>query len=333
MTNQFAAKAVVVCAHTFAGLVIMASGSLAPGNLLFGVRVPEGFRTSDEGRRAITAFRTMVGIPWMLSLLAVLLVPGPWLTRILILTPMPMIAAAVIGYFVEHHRLQRFAVERGPVREIEVSLEPDRIPWFMWLWPGPLMLLGAAALYLNANWDRIPDRFPVHWGIDGQPNGWSTRSIPGVYGGLMFGAETVLLLLVMALATWFGARRSSLRRPLTGFMIVVSYALAGMLSMFSLGRLSGRPMMAGLLPMLLIPIGAFYLVRKFNQPRDPPDPTPDECWKGGVFYFNRSDPALMVEKHTGMGLTVNFGNPWSWVLTGFLLLNVTSVFFLRLFFQ
>jgi len=44
------------------------------------------------------------------------------------------------------------------------------------------------------------------------------------------------------------------------------------------------------------------------------DRTPDRCWKAGIFYVNPADPALFVEKRHGIGYTLNFGNPWSWVV-------------------
>jgi uncharacterized membrane protein len=45
-------------------------------------------------------------------------------------------------------------------------------------------------------------------------------------------------------------------------------------------------------------------------------PNPDDCWKYGVFYFNRDDPALFVPKRFGLnfGYTLNFANRWSWVV-------------------
>ncbi len=33
-------------------------------------------------------------------------------------------------------------------------------------------------------------------------------------------------------------------------------------------------------------------------------------WKWGIFYVNRDDSALLVEKRFGVGYTLNFGNPW-----------------------
>lgn len=49
-----------------------------------------------------------------------------------------------------------------------------------------LAAVGATALL----WDRLPDRMPTHWGIDGRVDGWSGR------------AQGALLLPLVALATW-----------------------------------------------------------------------------------------------------------------------------------
>jgi hypothetical protein len=44
-----------------------------------------------------------------------------------------------------------------------------------------------------------------------------------------------------------------------------------------------------------------------------------EYWKWGIFYFNRNDPSLFVEKRSGLGWTINTANPLSYfVIIGFL---------------
>ena len=68
-----------------------------------------------------------------------------------------------------------------------------------------------------------------------------------------------------------------------------------------------------------------YLV-KIPTGRD--HPTPDDCWKAGIIYVNRGDPSLFVRKRLGIGYTLNFGNPWSWVvLAGIILLIAAPVRF------
>jgi len=31
-------------------------------------------------------------------------------------------------------------------------------------------------------------------------------------------------------------------------------------------------------------------------------------WRGGLFYVNRGDPSIMIEKRFGIGYTFNYGN-------------------------
>jgi len=53
-----------------------------------------------------------------------------------------------------------------------------------------------------------------------------------------------------------------------------------------------------------------------NRPTVQPagDDTLDRYWKLGVFYWNPDDEALLVEKRFGIGYTLNFGRPASWVI-------------------
>jgi uncharacterized membrane protein len=43
-----------------------------------------------------------------------------------------------------------------------------------------------------------------------------------------------------------------------------------------------------------------------------------------MIYYNPADPAIFVEKRFGMGYTMNFANPWSWVLMAGLLATVAA---------
>jgi uncharacterized membrane protein len=40
----------------------------------------------------------------------------------------------------------------------------------------------------------------------------------------------------------------------------------------------------------------------------------DRFWKLGIFYVNRDDPAVLVNKRFGIGRTLNLGHPLSWVI-------------------
>lgn len=40
----------------------------------------------------------------------------------------------------------------------------------------------------------------------------------------------------------------------------------------------------------------------------------DKYWKLGMFYFNKDDPSLFVEKRFGVGFTNNFAHPMAWII-------------------
>ena len=58
--------------------------------------------------------------------------------------------------------------------------------------------------------------------------------------------------------------------------------------------------------------GARGLMRDGGVPLG--DRTDDRHWTWGLLYFNREDPALLVEKRFGVGYTLNFAHPLAWVI-------------------
>jgi uncharacterized membrane protein len=61
----------------------------------------------------------------------------------------------------------------------------------------------------------------------------------------------------------------------------------------------------------MIPVKVDYQDGKNDEYIDVDD---DRYWKLGLFYFNKDDPSIMVEKRFGIGWTINMGHIMSWVL-------------------
>ena len=52
----------------------------------------------------------------------------------------------------------------------------------------------------------------------------------------------------------------------------------------------------------------------------------DKFWKFGVFYTNKNDPSIFVEKRFGIGYTFNFGNLWVvFIVIGILIYSIISL--------
>jgi uncharacterized membrane protein len=306
-------------------LVMLALPHVSRPDLLFGVPVPEGFRSTGAGRSAIRSYRLMIGIPAALSLLAALFLPNPAFAGAAVPALMVLGFAAFVA---QNRKLKPFAIQPPQVRQTTLG-PPEPLPGFTCLGILPLLLLAGAAMYLHSHWDQIPARYPVHFSYDGTPNRWVNRTVRGVYGPLLLGEELAVFLFGMALAGWYGSRRSeSMRKPMLVVMIAVEWMIALLFGAIPLWFAGGIaiPIPALVLgPLVLLIPAMAYAIRESNKPRDSLDPTPNECWKGGIIYYNPNDAALFVQRRDGIGFTVNMANRWSWAIYGSLLLVVASM--------
>jgi len=205
-----------------------------------------------------------------------------------------------------------------------------RRPFPLLLALGPFAIPIAAALYLRARWNEIPERFPVHWGMHGKPDGWACRSVNSVGGPLIFAAGLMTLLLLLAVALHYGSRPSPQLLSVVKVLAIVMYFLGAVFSgvaLMPLLHISPLVLVAAL-PLLIIAI-LILAVRQSAGPGAPVETTPDEAWRLGFIYYNPQDPALFVPKRYGLGYTFNFGRRLAWiVLTCFVVGLVNLVLFL-----
>jgi uncharacterized membrane protein len=253
----------------------------------------------------------------------------------LLLPMLVVIAGSGFSYwrkFREVHRHHGHTV--ADVRYAELDPAPAAGEFNLWMCVPPLLWVAGVALFLQAHWNALPEHFPVHWGADGQPNGWASRSFGGVYGPLMaaFGMDAFCLLLAFALLLL--SRNTTMRHVTITVLLLVMYPVS-----FAFGMVALLPLMT--FPMWLIPATTFVLVavilvwsiRKAFSPAAldvVPEPASDAYWKAGIFYYNPDDPAIFVSQRVGIGYTMNFANKLSWVVVaGMLLIALLPALLLR----
>jgi len=314
MTPRLALTLIAVLAQLVVTVATLALPNMTHRDLLFGVPVPQGFRASEPGRHALRIYRTWIAIPTVIGLAGIAWWHNPLINIVAIFLPA---AASVAGFVLQNRHLKPYAVELPQVHRTALVAE-EPLPWFVWLGLLPLLLLAGVATFLHQHWNQIPLRYPVHFDLNGNPNRWADRTIRGVYGPLIFGGELTLLLFAFAIAGWYGSRRSEpLRKPMVAVMLVVELTVAIMFGEIPL-QVTGFihvPLLVMVFGPLLLAIGAIgYAIRQSNQPRGPIDPTPEECWKGGIIYYNPNDAALFVQRRDGVGYTINMANRWSWMI-------------------
>jgi len=301
---------------------------LSRPEIVFAVTVAPGFRSSADGRAILARFRRILWLNAGAAALVTAVFIGRW-PFVVIPASVWLIGAAFTGFVVARRHVLPHAQPPGPR---EVDLLPSRGlragGLFQLL---PFVILGAAALYVSAHWDAIPERFPIHWDAAGRPNGWSTRSFFGVFAPGLISAVVCAavsgLYYAIAHKTRGGSDADRRMRNLNLRIVLGVQVLVALVS----GWTMLLPVVPGLVRFVVaIPVlitlfvigsigGALVSMRRMRASGG--DFTPDACWKGGgMFYYNPADPAIFVEKRFGIGYTLNFGNRWSWLWLALLML-------------
>jgi uncharacterized membrane protein len=316
--------------------LVAVSSHLAPHlthrDIFFGVTVSGSFREGPVARKVSRRYGTEV---WLLAMAA---------AAIVVTSPMPFVSGAMllgqtIGASVAFIRawsaVRPHAVAPTTIREAAIGPR-DGLPGGVLGQLGPFLILLAATAYVALHWADVPTRFPTHWNLAGKADGWTAKSVPGVFRGLAIGfvACGMVLFTSSAILRWTrlprvtgqdGQRYRRVRRVNLVAQLASAYLIATLLAwttvvaMFSGNASELRlPLAIRIAPFALFIVGTLFVqvMRRTAVLEGPPigDTTPDSCWILGRLYFNRADPALFVERRMGLGYTLNLGNPWSWLV-------------------
>jgi uncharacterized membrane protein len=324
---------------TMLGVIVLLALSfhLAPQvtrrDIFFGITVSPAFREGPVARSVSRRYAIEV---WGIALAAAVFVatsPMPVLSGPMLLA---QTLAASVAFARARHTVRPHAAAQATIREATIGPRPA-LPGGLIGQLGPFLILFAAAAYVGLHWEDVPARFPTHWNLAGKPDGWTAKSVGGVFRGVSIGfvACAMMLFTSYAVLHWTrlprvtgtdGAQSLRVRRVNLIATLASEYLFASLLawtsvvSMFSdPGTQPRLPLPFRLAPFALVIIGTITVrvMRRTAAAERPPvgDTTPDSCWfLGGHLYFNRADPTLFVEKRTGLGYTLNLGNPVSWLV-------------------
>jgi len=295
----------------------------------FGVRVAREYRSSSEALRSRNRYRAAI---WASA------VPAAFLTVVacalgkLWLVPLGFVfqmVSATVAFRAAWRRTLPHRIESPTTRSAHLITEQQRIPGGLLAFLTPFLLLAGVSLDLLVNWNSIPNRFPIHWDLAGDANGWRDRTGWGVFGPVAIAFAILLLMTAVIAVQSRMARRApaatALYRRNRAILAAVVIAMWGIAIMFSLVALTPLILVNGQFPvpafvLVLIPVGvaagAIWVVAHNSGGADdlPPDITPDECWTWGMFYHNRADSSILVERRFGAGYTLNFARWQSWLL-------------------
>jgi uncharacterized membrane protein len=216
----------------------------------------------------------------------------------------------------------------------------------------------SAAAYGAIQYGSLPDRFPVHFGVTGEPDRWVAKSPRAVF--LLPAVNLLVSGMLCGVAFLIANAKRSLRHERKGVslnaqqrfhqtltmifcllaMLVSVILAAATFSMIEVGlghssRLSLVTMIGGS-SIGVLAVGMIALVAlRYGQggsklERDVEDAplagalADNRHWYLGLIYVNRDDPSMIIERRFGFGYTLNLGN-WKAValLVGLLVVTLS----------
>lgn len=225
----------------------------------------------------------------------------------------------------------------------------------------PMTITIGLIIYTTINYEQLPHLIPTHWGPTGAPDAFSEKN--------PFSAVALLLILLvmqgMMSAINYFTKKSGIKLNATNknkskiqqltfrkytswFLFLTTLLSTLLLAFFQLTIIHEE--IGGTLPLITAPVGflvisligtAIYAYKigqggariqidlEEQSPQGITDVDEDLYWKAGVFYVNKNDPSIFVEKRFGVGWTINLGNPIGYfILFGPIAVILAIAFFL-----
>lgn len=231
------------------------------------------------------------------------------------------------------------------ITDLALRTKDEMLPSILFV--APMLMTIGLILYTYTQYDLLPNEIPIHWGPSGQPDAFTNKT--------PFSAVSLLVILLimqlMFMTIHYFIKQSGIRtsvvrmkssqiqklafRKYTSWLLFFIAVLITVL--FSFLQISiihtnaiNEKMMFGIpfafLVITLISTGIYAfkagqggtrITTEIEEPFEQliMDVDEDRYWKLGVFYVNRQDPSIFVEKRFGVGWTINFANPIGILIT------------------
>ncbi|HEO8421942.1 TPA: DUF1648 domain-containing protein [Yersinia enterocolitica] len=228
------------------------------------------------------------------------------------------------------------------VTELGIRQKDEMLPWYVFLIP--MIITVGFLLFTATQYDVLPTEIPVHWGADGKADRFTTKTPISSVSLLLVLLTMQFMFLGINIATKKSGikmiasnKQASKRRQLkyrkysSWLNLLISITITVLFILLQLTTLYNNIFSDYLLVIIPFLITAVILictivftfkVERLNRELDGKEQEAQEIstfdadsnWKGGLFYFNKNDPSIFVEKRFGIGWTLNFANPIGYLL-------------------
>lgn len=243
-------------------------------------------------------------------------------------------------------RNQKWGMNLKEVRitDIAIRTADEMLPWYIYLVP-IIITIGIIA-YTATQYTNLPDLIPTHWGIDGKPDAFSPKTpfsaialplILLVIQGMMLGINELTkksgIKINATNKKKSRAQQLTFRKYTSWFLFTTILLMTILFSFLQLTTIHiniGNPVLLLSMPLgflviifILTAIYAFKVGQSGSrlsvdiideEVEGITNYDDDQYWKAGMFYMNKNDPSIFVEKRFGVGWTLNLGHPLGYII-------------------
>lgn len=320
-----------------------------------GVNVPSDRVNDPAVRGAVRRYRIWVLVGGLVA--AAGMVAAWKLPELSVLILLGYVGWTVFAFAVCRQPIMTAKAQQGWYDEVSVQTSPSVTPGqpAKPLWPVLIFAVGislATVIVMAISYSNLPDPLPVQHDAEGDVTNWEPKSwVSALLLPLLSLGSTLVMVMVCVILTrrqqthfpdgrpraaqeFQHARAVSLQRALAALtlasailMSVVAFAPVIELEPSRISWAIWALTAASSLPIIWLIIDSIRHHRAQTaapEESGPQSPDDDHLWRWGIFYENRQDPRVWVEKRNGIGLTVNIGHPGGMVFMGVVALLVLA---------
>lgn len=269
-------------------------------------------------------------------------------------------------YFMMHIRVkklkesQKWLSGKSEVRVVDVKFQEKLklIPRVIFIIP--MIVTVGLIIYTFMKYDQMPAMIPTHWGPTGEADAFSEKTYFSVIAlPLILLVMQGMFLLMSEGMKFSGARLNpankkkslaqqlAFRKYTSLLALFISIGITLMMGYFHLQTIHPEisssivmwalPLIFLILTFVVVGIYAIKVGQSGSRLKvEGGSPAAenkiavdeDRYWKGGLYYMNKNDPSILVEKRFGVGWTLNFAHPISWIVLLLPLILILVITFL-----
>ncbi|MFJ6266368.1 DUF1648 domain-containing protein [Lysinibacillus xylanilyticus] len=356
----------ILSIFTFAGVLETVTPYLSRKTTVFGVSIPEPYVQHQQLQIFKKHYSMSVGciavaflIGQILLLFTSIQEEQFVLLSFILLYVMLLISAAL--YMSYHIKIKKLKIQENweahvkTVYVTDLSIrDRDEVlsPTFFAL---PIIITLALITFTYMNYNSIPDVFATHWNAAGEVDGWTEKTWISVITMPLLLLGTQISLFIMSIGMKSAkiqlsaqAKEASANRELkqrkygSWYFAAINYNMTILLVVLHYTTVILKNQTAPyffplFIVFMIVSLGGLILfIWKLSKSNERFDDihtnetaaADDRYWKWGIFYMNKNDPSLLIQKKYGVGWTVNMANKWSYIILLVIFFPILLVIFI-----